>query len=321
MPRHIKVYRPILKHALDTAWTHRELWPLAAIAGIAGTGTVVNDILKLGQLGQVFSGFNPFGGLHFAWLTTGPAQATVSSLLVLALAWLGVVLIATCQQIMLRITHHALKQKTHLSFKEIRSDMLHPRVLRFLTLDLFLKLAIVNLVVVSGLLVSYLNFSHSLPDALFGIIFLIGTLTLALCLNILVMLALIGIARQDLSVGRAIIYALRLFRKHTLIYFEVSLLLFAINFLISITYVCTLLILAVPVIFGFLGVLKTGSTFGYLGLASVTSLIVASITVAFAGFTTTFTYAAWTALVERLEKKSVNLRIVAHTKHVIEHFR
>jgi hypothetical protein len=330
MKVHVPIYRPILKHALETAWIHRELWPIAAVAGLAGTGAVINDVLNQAKLAaaiptsnfsQAFANLHILGVYRDNLIFASPEQITAGTLILLGVALLVVIVIAACQQVMLRVAHGALRRKTHLSLSEIRHEFLHPRLLRFLSLDLFLKLMVANLMIATTVLVSQLNVGHIVSDAFFGVIFSAAALSLALTVNVLVMLALIGVARKDLSVGESLTAAWKLYRQHYVICLEMSVLLFAINFLISAAYDGTILVLGVPAAFSLLGAIEAGSFLTYITLMAVIALVVVTITLAFAGFATTFTYSAWTALVEQLDKKTITPRVVTHTKRFFEHLR
>ena len=328
MKAHVPVYRPILKHAFSTAWLHRELWPLAAIAGLAGSGAVVNDVLNQAKLAasipsSTFS--ETFGRLHILevykdnLIFATPEQVTVGTIVLLTVGLLIVLVIAACQQVMLRVVHGALKRRTHLSLAEIRKEFVHPRLFRFLTLDLFLKLVVMNLMIATTVLLINLDVSSVISDAFFGFIFSLTAFSLALSVNVLVMLALIGIARKDLSVNQALAYAWNLYRGHSFICLEMSLLLFAINFGISLIYDLSMVTLGIPAVMAFLAALEAGSFVTYLGLLIVTGAVVVTLTLAFAGFATTFTYSAWTALAEHLDKKTITPRVVVHTKRFFEH--
>jgi hypothetical protein len=330
MKAHVPVYRPILKHALETAWIHRELWPIAAVAGLAGTGAVVNDVLNQAKLAASFptSRFSEaFGNLHILGvyrdnlIFATPEQVTIGTLILLLIAAIIVIAIAACQQVILRVAHSALRRKTHLTLTEVRHEFVHPRIFRFLSLDLFLKLAVINLMIATTVLVSNLNVGHIVSDAFFGVIFSAAAFSLALSFNVIVVLALIGVARKDMGLGESLAYAWKLYRQHSMIFFEMSLLLFATNFLISAAYDGTILALGVPAVLSFIGALEAGSFMAYIGLVAITVMAVVVITVAFAGFATTFTYAAWMALVEHLDKKTITPRTIVHTKRFFEHLK
>jgi hypothetical protein len=330
MPAHKPFYRPLLKHALQTAWAHRELWPLAAIAGLAGTGAVVNDILNQAKLAasiptnsfsQAFANLHILGVYRDNVIFASPEQITASTIILLFIAMLVVFAIAACQQIMLRVAHRAAAKKTPLTLSDFRRELMHPRLFRFIGLDLFLKLMVANLMIATTVLLGNLHVGTIISDAVFGTIFSAAAVSLALTLNVVVMLALINVARKDATVPEALTYAWKLYRKHPLICLEMSVLLFAVNFAISAAYDGTILVLGVPAVYSFAAAVQAGSLFGYVALTALATLVVVTVTLIFAGFMTTFTYAAWTALAEHLDKKTLTPRVVIHSQRLVEHLR
>ncbi|MFZ2681798.1 MAG: hypothetical protein WAZ14_01765 [Patescibacteria group bacterium] len=326
MKVHIPIYRPILKHALDTAWIHRELWPIAAIAGLAGTGSVINDVLNQAKLVSSIpdSSFNQiFGNLHVLGvyrdnlLSASAGQITVATLGILGLSLVLAVTIASCQQLMLGVAHAALKSKKHLTLRDLASEFKPKKVLRFLQLDLILKLLVANITIGTTLLVASLNVGHVISDAVFGVIFTSFAIALALTINILIMVALVSVTKHNSTMSEALFSAWKLLRRYPAVCLEMTAVLFAVNFTMSAAYSGVILLLGVPAVLGFTAALNTGSLLLYLLVLTASILIAVTVTLAFAGFTTTFTYSAWTALVEQLSKKSITPRSVVHTKRLL----
>lgn len=326
MPRHIPVYRPILLHSLKTAWHHRELWPIAAIAGLAGSGAVINDLLRQAKIATTIPTLMTWLDVQRAYvlesyqsqiLISTPLQAVIMSLLLIFGALTVVLLVVACQQVLLRVAHRAATKKRQLSFGELKKELLHPRILRFLTLDLLLKVLVSNVMLGSALLISFLNTSDILADAIFGTIFSAMAISVALTLNVVIMLSLIGVARTDATVTDALTFAWRLYRANPLICLEMSALLFAVNFAISAIFDGLVVLLGAPAILAFAAVLSGGSFGGFVALTTVVVLIVLFLIIATAGFATTFTYTAWTALAEYLAKRKVVPRMLAHSQRML----
>ncbi len=331
MPAPKSIYRPILVHAVQTAWRHRELWPLAAIAGLAGTGAVVNDVFQQSK----FALNLPSGQLSQSWrhllestqaqnlvFSTTPSQVLAVIFGIFGAMILAGLAIAACQQTMLRLTHRAAVKKLPLPYKEVKRELNHPRLLRFISLDLLAKLIVINLMMSVAILVADLDVSHSIPDAAFGIIFALSAFCVSLVINILVMLALISVARQDLNITEALAYAWRTFKTHPIICLEMSFLLFGINFVITGAFNGAVLVLGVPALFSFAAALQLGSTLVSAALMSLAIILNLALTLAFAGFATTFTYAVWTALAEYLDKKPApQSRLIAHGQRFLVHVR
>ncbi len=328
MPRHIPVYRPILLHALKTAWHHRELWPIAAIAGVAGTGSVVNDLLRQAKIATTIPAIiNWLDAQRIYLLETyeqqiilsSPLEAVIGTFLLFGSVIAIALLVVACQQILLRISHRAATKKRAFSFGELKRELIHPRILRFLTLDVLLRVVVGNIMLASALLVSSLNTSYILADAIFGTLFSAFAISLALTANVVVMLSLIGIARADATVPQALRYAWQTYRASPMICLEMSALLFAVNFLISLAFDGFIVLLGAPVVLAFTAVLSGGSFTTFVALTTLVVLLVLFITIAIFGFSTTFTYAAWTALAEYLAKRKVEPRVLAHSRRLMSH--
>lgn len=330
MSKHVPIYRPIFKQALGTAWKHRELWPIAAIAGIAGTGVVINDLLSQAKLATAL----PASGLRglianqklvsLSWdqvFHVSLSNLTLSAVIALVVVVALLYVIIACQQVMLRVVHGAMKRSSHLHWPELKQAFLHPRTWRFFTLDLATKLFVTNLMIAASTLLILLRVNMNIFDGLFGVIFMTGVVTIALSVNILVMLALIGVTRQDLSLGQALSYAWHTYTNNTAVCLEMSMMLFGINFLLSTAYQGTLVIMGIPTVFTFVAALTSGSWVLYSLLVAIVAALFLTITLAFAGFATTFTYATWVDLAERLSKKTVTPRMIAHTKHLMKAWR
>jgi hypothetical protein len=330
MSKHVPIYRPIFKQALHTAWKHRELWPIAAVAGLAGTGVVINDLLNQAKLATAL----PTTGLRglianqqfftSAWeqiYQVSLSSLTLSIVLSLLATIAIIYLVIACQQVMLRVVHTAMKRKSHLHWPEIREAFVHPRTWRFFTLDVFVKLFVSNLMIAASTLLVFIRVNMTFFDGLFGTIFMATVVALALVVNILVMLALIGVTRQDLSLAQALSYAWQTFKQHAAICLEMSVMLFGLNFLISTAYHGTLVIMGVPTVFTFIAALTTGSMVIYSVLVAIVAALFLTVTIAFAGFATTFTYATWVDLAERISKKAVTPRVVSHTKQLMKAWR
>lgn len=324
------LYRPILKKALDTAWFHRELWPVAAIAGIAGTGTVLNDLLSQGKNAFAFPeysateffGFMHFLKLYFSYLVHADATNAVGSFLIfLGVVILGAVCVIGAQHVILRTIHRAANEKEHLSGKELIKEMRHPRFGRLLALNFFFKLMIANLLIAAGLLLRDLETSSVFWDAFFGLIFAMIAVSLTFSLNVMAVFSLITVTKSDATLYEAVATAYKTLRSHPLVCLEMSTLLFGMNFLFTVAYISIIIFSAWPLLLLFTAALSAGSmaliSFGTV----LTVLLFLTFSIAFAGFVTTFTYSAWTELSYKiLRAKKVHPRLHLHGKRLMEHF-
>jgi hypothetical protein len=312
-------FRPLIGNAVSHAWFHRELWPLAAIAGIAGIGAGINDVLTQARLSSTLPGTDPLTLIASTSFTRnmlanivlqGPRAIILTTCITIAIGILMLLLMAWCQHIVLRAAHHAVTSKQALSMHELGKDATHPRIVRILTVDVLIKIIILNIVIVTGILLSSLNPTISFFDALFGSIFSASTILLAFIMNIWGMLALVHIVRKNTSVVAGLEYAWSLLRKHPVACLELSLLLFAVTFGISLVAIVGLVLIGSLSIPFFSIMISEGTFLGITMVTFLTVLIGATWAVAGAGFSTLVTYLSWTSLAETLD----NLKTQAHSR-------
>lgn len=323
-------FRPLVGNAVNHAWYHRELWPIAAIAGLAGIGAAVNDVLTQARLSSAIPGTHPlalltsvsfFKELLENIVSRGPNAAVLTTLIILLLLGCGALILAWSQHVILRTSHHAVTSKTPLSLSELKRDAMHPRVIRILIVDTFVKVLILNVVVATTLLLTKLNPTAIFFDAFFGIVFSLSMLAIAFALNVWGMLTLIAIIKNNVSVVEGLRYAWNVMRTHTVACIELSLLLFAITFGISLVAIAGLILIGVLSIPLFGVMISQGTLFG-LTLVTFFGAILASVwAVAGAGFSTLVTYMSWTSLIESLEKmkKPAQSRGGTHAKRTLDH--
>ncbi len=315
------LYRPIILRALKTAWLHKELWPIAAVAGIAGTGTVLNDILAQGNGalsfqetgGGAFS-FISFLQIYFGYLVAATPQTAIASFFLFSIVICFLVwFITTAQHVILRAIHRAAQQKQPLAFRAILNEAERPRIVRLFVLNIFFKLLIVNSLLVGALLLRNLNASEVLADAFFGFIFAFSVVALVFALNIMEVFSLIHVAKANDGLVDAIDDAWKMFSNHVAVSLEMSAVLFGLNFLMTVAYILGVIVMSVPFLFLFGLALSTGSlpAVSAVSLSLVVTFI--TLTIATAGFVTTFTMSAWTELVYKLAKAKVPVKPRLHS--------
>lgn len=323
-------FRPLVGNAVSHAWYHRELWPIAAIAGLAGIGAAINDVLTQARLSSTLPGTDPLTLITSISFTRdmlenivlqGPRAIILTTLITIAVGVFFALLLAWCQHITLRASHHAVQSKQPLSLQELAKDAAHPRILRILTIDVLVKVLILNVVIIASMLISALNPAASFFDAFFGTIFSAFTIFIAFVINIVGMLALIHVVKKNGSAVAGLETAWATLRTHPIACIELSILLFALTFALSIIAIVGLVLigsLSIP----FFGLMISQGTL--LGITFVTfcAVLVGSIwAVALAGFSTLVTYLSWTSLTETLEstKKPHASRGAAHVKRTLGH--
>lgn len=328
--RNSSFFRPLVGNAIAHAWYHRELWPIAAIAGLAGIGAGINDVLTQARLSSTLPGADPLTlimSVSFARdmlaniVLQGPGAVIFTTLLTLIFGLLCVLFLSWSQHIILRASHHAINQNKPLSLNELAKDAAHPRIIRILTIDAFIKILILNIIIITGILVSKLHPTQSFFDALFGTIFSGFTIALAFALNIWGMLSLILVVKKGLSITAALGSAFKTLKKHTVACVELSLLLFAATFGISLVAIVGLILIGSLSIPFFSIMISEGTMLGMTIVTFCTVLLGTTWTVAAAGFSTLVTYLSWTTLSESLDssKTSPTSRGAVHAKRTIAH--
>ena len=316
------LYRPIILRALKTAWLHKELWPIAAIAGIAGTGTVLNDILTQGNGALAFPetgggafSFISFLQIYFGYLVAATPQTAMASFFLFSLVVCFIVwVITTAQHVILRAIHRATQLKKRLSFRELLTEAERPRIIRLFVINIFFKLLIVNSLLVGSLLLHGLNTSTVIADAFFGFIFAFLIVAVVFALNVLEVFSLIQVAKANDGIVDAIQDAWKMFSNHKAVSLEMSAVLFGINFLMTVGYILGIVIISVPFLFLFGLAIGSGSLTAVSAVSLSLVVTFITVTIAMAGFVTTFTLSAWTELVYKLSKAKspVHARLHKH---------
>lgn len=325
-------FRPLIANAVAQAWHHRELWPIAAVAGLAGIGAGVNDVLTQARLASLIpSGADPktlLGDVSFLSETLKsiaaqePQTIALVTLFLCALICIGGGILAWCQHILLRVSHHAILKKEPLSLQELGKDATHPQIFRILTIDLFIKILIINVLILSGRLIAMLHPTTSFFDAFFGIIFSTVTLGIAFLLNILGILALIAIIKEKAPVGKSLEKGWEIIRKNPVACSELALLLFAVTFAISLIAITGLILIGSLSIPFFNLMINEGTLLGMTLVTLGTALVGTTCAVGIAGFSTLITYLSWTAFYESCtSKKTTKIsRGKIHIKRTLTHF-
>lgn len=331
MKREEPLYRPIILRALKTAWYHKELWAIAALAGILGTGTVLNDFLAQVRNALLFPNGETVMSTDFlivlkfyfgSLVNADPHNIIASFLIFFGAAVLLVALVICAQHTILRTVHRAANNKTPVKSTLLLKEMSHPRFRRLLIINAFFKLVIANLLIVSTLLLLSLRGDYIIADLLFGGLFAVIAITMTFSLNILAVLSLIAATRDDVNTIDALEEALETLKEHPAICFEMSTILFAMNFFFTICYILGLIVVAPLAILIFTSVLANGTLFAVSMVSVLTLVYFLTFTIAFGGFTTTFTYSAWTELSYKIMKarKKLKPRIHHHSRQLLEHF-
>lgn len=320
------IYRPMLWRALQTAWDHKELWPFAVLAGLAGTGVVVNDLLQQAEIALTpgIDVVNAIGGdftmfiRNYAGLilSSGTSQILTATLGICAIIAGGAFLITLCQQLLLVAMHRSVHRKKRLAGRDLLRALHHHHFLRILGVDLLFHVGIFIVLGGGGALIRDLPTSDPAGGAI-AILLAAATLFVAFVLNVIAMLTLIAVGQEHVSILDGIQEGCARFMRHPLVACEVALLVFAANLVLTIMFFFGLTILALPIGLLFAEALSQGSLGIMIGIALVGTFTAMVFTVCMAGFMTTFTYAVWTLLAEYLDRAPFGSRFHHHTRRTL----
>ena len=320
------VYRPIMLRSLRTAWAHKELWLFAFIASIAGTGVIINDVLKQARVlfAPTVETYQGLLGNTVAFvvnyirnlLLAGDGYILGTSFAIVFVFVALAFIVATAQQLVLVAMHRAVRRKKQLPWRELLRSIHHLHAIRVLGINLIFRLSAFIVLTGSGLLLRNLVVAGNV-DMLIALAFSALTLGVAFALNIIAMFSLIGVAREELPFFQALHEGMERLLRHPVISFEVSALLFAANLVLSLVFLLGLAILAAPSALLFAEAISTNSVLATIlvGVGSLLAFMTWSIISV--GFATTFTYAVWTELIERLDKTSFTPRIHAYSRKLV----
>lgn len=317
------VYRPMLWRALSTAWNHKELWPFALLAGLAGSGVIINDLMQQAQLalapqnsiGAIFGGDLGVFIQRYVGLVLSSGDTNIAATIIGAVAVLlgGGFLVILCQQLLLVALHRAVHKKTKLTGRELLQSLWHHHYLRILGVDLLFHVLIYLVLGGGGTLMRTLSFSDQATGTL-SVLIAAATLFIAFVLNILSMLTLVAVGEERVTILTGFLEGVDRFLRHPLVACETALLVFATNLCLTIAYLFGLAIIAIPFGFLFAEAVEKGTLLSIVFVAFFSALAAVIFTILAAGFVTTFTYSMWILLTEQLDRAPFGSRFHHHIR-------
>lgn len=309
--------------ALVAAWNHKELWPFAVLAGFAGTGVVVNDLVQQASFaltpGATLTTF--FGGNALSFvlsylrliIVSGPHHLVQSILGIVALLCGTMFIIVLCQQLVLASMHRVAHQKKRLTGRDLLRALHHHHFLRILGVDLLFHMVIFLVLGGCGVLLRALPLS-SVSGGAVALLLIAATLFVTFVLNVILMLTLVAVGENHVPIIDGIQEGILRFMRHPLVATEVALLVFAANFALTMGYLLGLVILSIPIGLLFAEAFSKAMAGMMIAVAFFGALLVVMFTVLMAGFMTTFTYAVWTLLAEYLGRAPFGSRFHHHVR-------
>ncbi len=317
------IYRPMLWRALQTAWIHKELWPFALFAGLAGSGVIVNDLVQQARIALTPGGdlLSMLGGSAGTFvqryfqlvITSGGNNVLYTIFGALMILCAGGFLIVLCQQLLLVALHRAVHKKTRLTGRDLLRALKHHHYFRILGVDLFFHVLIFIVLGGGGTLMRHLPVTIPSVGAI-AILIAAGTLFISFVLNIIAMLTLIAVGEERVTIIKGVLEALDRFLRHPLVACETALLVFATNLMLSVAYILGLAVLGIPVGILFAEALTSSALLPMVFITLFGAIAAVMYTILFAGFMTTFTYSVWILLAEQLDRLPFRSRFHHHIR-------
>lgn len=314
MSKSIDTYEKMLKKAWRTTWHHKHWWFLGALAGLASTGAVFNNVFKIFVRLQpadkitVDTLENIFPAL--SWLTAyarnlvllDGVKLQMHIVISIVFVVITIVIILTAQHLLVGAASAGAKNHPTEQIKKLFNKVHHIHLFRLFAVDAIAFISITILMSLGALTLTLLlgdsYFINLLAYAGVNIIIL----PIAFIINIILMMMIIHIVCHEDSIGTAFKEACLLIKNHWLVALEYALLIFCINFLASILLLAALLITAGLTGLLFQAMLTAGS-FVLMSFATFLGAIIAAIIlISFAGALTMFNYSAWTEMSDRLKR-------------------
>lgn len=311
MKPYVPVYRKLLARAWNAAWQHRGLWIFGFFAGLAQTGAVTNDILRLAPtlepgtlswatLQEQWSSFT-FGKTMLEGLAAAtPSQVTVTLITTGVSILLALLLILGSQHILLTSAHRASRNKTRISLRSMLRELRGIHLGRLFSIDILARLATLIILLGGSLMLrAILAQTPSIAGIVTFAMYLV-VLPLAFAVSAVAMNALIHIVRESKSVGGALHAAIGFTTTHWLPTLEFAAILFLVNILYSFGLLIALVLLSQIMIALFAASITSATVL--LMLFALSALAIVALVVGIFGWMTTLNYCAWTEFVERYVK-------------------
>lgn len=318
MNAYVPVFRSVLGNAARAAWRHRGLWLFGFLAGIAQTGAVTNDVLRMAPklepgsfswatLEDAWNGL-AFGKAFIAGLITGtPAQIILTVLSSAVIILFGIFVVVGSQHLVLQGVHRSAKGKAHPGLAGLIRELQHIHIWRIFAVDVLLWLATSILLLGGGIALRHII--AAVPDArifaAFGTYIIL--LPVVFMLSSVGMLTLVKIIRHNDTIIGAFHKATTFFAKHWLFTLEFSAILFIINFFVTAVLAVSILLFAQVLV----SIFSAGITslLTIVGVFALTAILLVLFIVFIGGMATIFNYSAWTEFVARIAKKPAHPRI------------
>ena len=311
-------YSLLIKKAMQTAWSHKELWVFAFVASFANSGAIFsNVVVALSQL-QPASSVNSeilrtnlenipvLATWVYKILSLNINQFSLIIILVVLIMIGSFIVVLGSQQFLLFGIHRSARRKKHVSLSELSKEVKHLHVLRLFAVNALVYLSLTIILTGSAIPLSLLLAEGQVAHNFFVFTgFYLLLFPIAFALNVLGIFSIINIVRRDEGIVDAMHHSLKLLKKNWLVLFEMSLLVFAIN--VILIFGAVLLLIIFGVIYSILAfaTLSSGTTLLLTIISGFSILLAITISVAYFGMIVTFNYSVWMLLSEKLDRSGI----------------
>lgn len=317
-------YRSILTHAWSVSWQHKHLWVFGLFAGVVNTGGVIDVVFRTFKRAaddpsalQLLDGSLP--GLstirqYLEDVVLLPADQAVLTIAILLLILFTLIVLGVGAQTSLLISLGGIKRHKP---RHWHGWLRHPELTlwRVFAIDVAARVATSLIMFVVAFLFVVLRSETLFGNTIGNFAVLLLFVPLLLAVNYLSVFGVVEVVLGKKGLVEGIKAAAAVLRKHWLPITEIAIILFLANLLATLVLLASLIIFAIPYLGLLLGALATGLGALWIGVILIGTLGVATIFMAFGGWMTTFTYAAW---VEAYQKLGGRSRLRAGIAHMAE---
>lgn len=317
MKAYVPVYRKLLARAWKTAWQHRGLWVFGFLAGLAQTGAVTNDVLRLAPalepgsiswttLEEHWNAFT-FGKTMLEGVVTATPQQLWVTIGYFVVTSIVIVLLVLCSQhILLTSAHRAARNKNRLHWRDISGELRSIHLGRLFSINILTRIVTVIVILAGSLLLRDIIASAPEVATIATFAMYLVVLPLTFMLSAIGMNALIHVARENDGILKGLHHSIGFFTQHWLPTMEFAGILFLINMLYTIGLVMAIVILSQLMVAIFAATITSASAL--LVLFTLSAFAIVAVIVLMFGWMTTFNYCAWTEFVERYVKFPAHAR-------------
>ncbi len=304
-------YKKIFKTSWQTAWNHKELWLIGAIASIPlSGGSIFHAIIS--QLSIINGGtisnianqnWTTIYLQNLSTLQTSNLIITLSAITILAIVIAGAGIAA--QQLLITGVARAKKHPTKTSFQKILSNLKHIHVIRMLTINILTYLLTTITTLGAALITIYFISTTSAATSLIYTAIFATSIPILITINLIGALSLITVVLKEKPLTTAIKHATNLFKSHWVACTETGLFLLVANIILFLALALIIALLALPSAAAFFAALHANIWPASVAVGILSTFAGALVYLAGIGLITSYNYAVWVNLYKRINQYGI----------------